>query len=72
MIQYSNQRISSDIPAPQDVDDLRYVDEPPELTFTTANQDAAVDFYRSTGRRRFEIDNGEDGRCRWEAGHDLS
>jgi len=46
MIQYSNQLISSDIPAPQGVDDLRYVDEPPELTFATANQDAVVDFYR--------------------------
>ena len=48
MIQYSNQLISSDIPAPQGVDDLRYVDEPPELTFATANQDAIVDFYRKT------------------------
>ena len=46
MIQYSNQLISSDIPAPQGVDDLRYVDEPPELTFATANKDAAVEFYR--------------------------
>jgi hypothetical protein len=49
MIQYSNQLISADIPAPQDVDDLRYGDEPPELTFgTTQNQDAIVDFYRKT------------------------
>jgi len=48
MIQYSNQLISSDIPAPQDVEDLRYFDEPPELTFATANQDAIVDFYRKT------------------------
>ena len=46
MIQYSNQLISSDIPTPQGVDDLRYVDEPPELTFATANQDAVVEFYR--------------------------
>ena len=46
MIQYSNQLISSDIPAPQNVEDLRYVDEPPELTFATANQEAIVDFYR--------------------------
>ena len=46
MIQYSNQLISSDIPAPQNVEDLRYVDEPPELTFATANQDTVVDFYR--------------------------
>jgi hypothetical protein len=46
MIQYSNQLISADIPAPQGVDDLRYVDEPPELTFATTNQDAVVDFYR--------------------------
>src|SRR5438094_4457102 len=48
MIQYSNQLISSDIPAPQGVEDLRYVDEPPELTFATANQDGVVDFYRET------------------------
>ena len=48
MIQYSNQLISSDIPAPPEVDDLRYVDEPPELTFATTNQDAIVDFYRKT------------------------
>ena len=48
MIQYSNQLISADIPAPPDVEDLRYVDEPPELTFATANQDAIVDFYRKT------------------------
>jgi hypothetical protein len=46
MIQYSNQLISSDIPAPQGVDDLRYVDEPPELMFATANKDAVVEFYR--------------------------
>jgi hypothetical protein len=48
MIQYSNQLISADIPAPPDVEDLRYVDEPPELTFATTNQDAIVDFYRKT------------------------
>ncbi len=48
MIQYSNQLISSDIPAPPGVEDLRYVDEPPELTFATTNQDAIVDFYRKT------------------------
>jgi hypothetical protein len=47
MIQYSNQLISSDIPAPPDVEDLRYIDEPPELTFeTTADQNATIDFYR--------------------------
>jgi len=46
MIQYSNQLISSDIPAPPNVEDLRYVDEPPELTFATTNQDAIVDFYQ--------------------------
>src|SRR4030095_2681016 len=45
-IQYSTQLISADIPAPPNVDDLRYVDEPPELTFTTVNQDAIVEFYR--------------------------
>src|SRR5216117_4220376 len=48
MIQYSNQLISSDIPAPLNIEDLRYVDEPPELTFATTNQDAIVDFYRKT------------------------
>lgn len=50
MIQYSTQLISADIPAPPDVEDLRYGDEPPELTFGTAetNQDAIVDFYRKT------------------------
>jgi hypothetical protein len=47
-IQYSNQLISADIPAPPNVEDLRYVDEPPELTFATTNQDAIVDFYRKT------------------------
>jgi hypothetical protein len=46
MIQYSTQLISSDIPAPQGVDDLRYIDEPPELTFATTNKDAVVEFYR--------------------------
>ena len=50
MIQYSSQLISADIPAPPNVEDLRYVDQPPELTFQTAdtNQDAIVDFYRKT------------------------
>ena len=48
MIQYSNQLISADIPAPPNVEDLRYVDEPPELTFATTNQGAIVDFYRKT------------------------
>ncbi len=47
-IQYSTELISADIPAPPDVEDLRYVDEPPELTFATKNQDAIVDFYRKT------------------------
>jgi hypothetical protein len=48
MIQYLSQLISADIPAPPEVEDLRYVDEPPELTFATTNQDAIVDFYRKT------------------------
>lgn len=50
MIQYSNQLISADIPAPPNVEDLRYADQPPELTFETAetNQDVIVDFYRKT------------------------
>ena len=47
-IQYTNQLISADIPAPPNVEELRYVDEPPELTFATTNQDAIVDFYRKT------------------------
>ena len=47
-IQYTSQLISADIPAPPNVEELRYVDEPPELTFTTTNQDAIVDFYRKT------------------------
>ena len=60
MIQYSSQLISADIPAPPDVENLRYVDEPPELTFeTTANQDAIVDFYRKTlASCRLEIHHG--------------
>jgi hypothetical protein len=46
-IQYSTQLVSADIPAPPNVEDLRYVDEPPELTFDTApDQNAVVDFYR--------------------------
>ena len=46
-IQYTGELISADIPAPPDVEDLRYGDQPPELTFeTAASQDAVVDFYR--------------------------
>ena len=49
MIQYSSELISADIPAPPNVENLHYVDQPPELNFeTTANQDAIVDFYRKT------------------------
>lgn len=49
MIQYSTQLISADIPAPPNVEDLRYVDMPPELTFDAAvDQNAIVDFYRKT------------------------
>lgn len=67
MIQYSNQLISSDIPAPQGVDDLRYVDEPPELTFATTNKDAVVEFYqkalaaagwKSTMDKMVDVDGG--------------
>jgi hypothetical protein len=47
MIQYSSELISADIPAPPGVEDLRYVDEPPELVFETReSQDAIADFYR--------------------------
>jgi hypothetical protein len=47
MIQYSTQLISADIPAPPNVEELRYVDMPPELTFESAvDQNAIVDFYR--------------------------
>ncbi len=46
-IQYTGQLLSADLPAPPDVEDLRYADQPPELTFeTAASQDAVVDFYR--------------------------
>jgi hypothetical protein len=46
-IQYTTLLISADIPAPPNVEDLRYVDEPPELTFDTVpDQDAVVGFYR--------------------------
>ena len=38
MIQYSGQLISADIPAPPNVEDLRYADQPPELTFETAGE----------------------------------
>ncbi len=50
MIQYSTQQMSADIPAPPNVEDLRYADEPPELTFGTVetNQNAIVDFYQKT------------------------
>jgi len=64
MIQYSNQLISSDIPAPPNVEDLRYVDEPPELTFATANQAAIVDFYRKTMAARLAIHARSHGRRR--------
>ena len=48
-IQYSTQLISADIPAPPNVEDLRYVDQPPELTCEAAvDQNAIVDFYRKT------------------------
>ncbi len=47
MIQYTTQQMSADIPAPPNVEDLRYSDEPPEVTFETReNQDAIADFYR--------------------------
>ena len=36
MIQYSGQQMSADVPAPPNVEDLRYADEPPELNFVTA------------------------------------
>jgi hypothetical protein len=67
MIQYSTELISSDIPAPPDVEEVRYVDEPPELTFNTANKDAIVDFYRkalaaagwkSTMDKMIDVDGG--------------
>jgi hypothetical protein len=48
-IQYSTQLISADIPAPPNVEELRYVDEPPELTFqTTQNQDAVAESLRKS------------------------
>jgi hypothetical protein len=49
MIQYSTQQMSADIPAPPNVEDLRYADEPPELSFaTTASQEDVVDSCRKT------------------------
>jgi len=54
MIQYSNQLISSDIPAPPNVEDLRYVDEPPELTFATANQRHRRFLSKDDGRRGWQ------------------
>lgn len=46
-IQFTGELISADLPAPPDAEDLRYGDQPPELTFeTAASQDAVVDFYR--------------------------
>jgi hypothetical protein len=64
MIQYSNQLISADIPVPPNVEDLRYVDEPPELTFATANQDARRFLSKDAGDRGLEIHDGSHGRCR--------
>jgi hypothetical protein len=47
MIQYSTQQMSADIPAPPNVEDLRYSDSPTELTFETReNQDSVAEFYR--------------------------
>ncbi|MGE5213703.1 MAG: hypothetical protein ACM3NN_08435 [Nitrospirota bacterium] len=47
MIQYSTQQMSADIPAPPNVEDLRYSDSPTELTFETKeNQDAIIGFYQ--------------------------
>jgi len=47
MIQYTTQQMSADIPAPPNVEDLRYSDEPPEVTFETReNEGAIADFYR--------------------------
>ncbi len=49
VIQYSSQLMSSDIPAPPAVEDLRYADMPPRLAFqTTADQQTIIDFYRKT------------------------
>ena len=58
MIQYSNQLISSDIPAPPDVDDLRYVDEPPELTFRDEPGRDRRFLPKDSGQRGLEIHDG--------------
>src|SRR5436189_6174578 len=42
MIQYSSELISADIPAPPNVENLHYVDQPPELTFETAETEDGV------------------------------
>ncbi len=59
MIQYSNQLISSDIPAPPNVEDLRYVDEPPG-TYVCDDEPGRHRRFLSkdSGRRGLEIHNG--------------
>src|SRR5581483_4031622 len=42
MIQYSGQQMSADVPAPPNVEDLRYADEPPELSFQTKQTQEAI------------------------------
>lgn len=49
MITYSGFLMSADLPAPPDVDDLRYSEQTRELSFETrADQQAMVDFYKKT------------------------
>ena len=59
MIQYSNQLISADIPAPPNVEDLRYVDEPPELNVCDDEPGRHRRFLsKDSGRRGLEIHDG--------------
>ena len=59
MIQYSNQLISADIPAPPNVDDLRYVDEPPGINVCDSKPGRHRRFLsKDSGDRGLEIHHG--------------
>ena len=59
MIQYSNQLISSDIPAPPNVEDLRYVDEPPGINVCDNEPGRHRRFLsKDSGDRGLEIHDG--------------
>jgi hypothetical protein len=47
MISFGGEMMSADLPAPEDVQDLRYADTTKELSFASpAGKDAVVDFYK--------------------------